>query len=301
MQPDNVSDITKRVSPFPQASTLYFPVIERPDGWQDKHGNWHKDDSVKKLIRVTDRKAHVLATVGKGYRVVLNRDLHEHIEQRMLTNFEPRMLRDVEVRDDMAYSGRDCFRHYTFPSIRCDVEGGGSVAFKIIVGNGYGSKSVQLICGAIDFFCTNGMIVGVHEKAVRKHTSGMSLTGLDEWLTGSITQFTRHTDRLQAWSRTAIPSAREDDLFKHLVDRNLVSERHASLLNAAMHYERSRRVGMSGTPTLWHLYSALTVWATHEGVRETGNDHAAVTRIERGRHAERVIGAASAYIDRVAA
>jgi len=299
---NTVINITNRVSPFPQDSTLYFPVIERPDGWLDKHGAWHKDDNVKKLVRVTDKKPTVLATVGKNYRVVLNRDLHEHIEHHMLAKFEPSMLRDVQVRDDMAYNGRDCFRHYTFPSIRCEIADGGDIAFKIIVGNGYGSKAVQLISGAIDFFCSNGMITGVHEKAVRKHTSGLSLTGLDDWLVGSINLFTKHTDRLRELTRIGIAYKQEEPLFKHLVSKSLMSERHAKVLLDATLIERNRRSGSTVTnPTLWHLYSALTAWASHDDVRDTGNDHAAVTRIERGRHVERVISAATAFITKRAA
>lgn len=301
MSHDNVTDIRKSVSPFPNDSTLYFPVVEREDGWCDKHGQWHRDPSLKKLLRMdSNNRPHILSTVGTGYKVVQNRELFPHIEQKMQSAFEPRLLRDVETRDEWSYDGRDCWRHYTFPNLRCDIDGGGDVAFRLIVGNSYGGKSVQLIAGAIDFFCTNGMIIGTHEKQARKHTSGLTIGGIATWINDSVTAFTKHTQRCNEWSDMTVPLTREDDLFMHLVEKNLVSQQRASKLNEEMHYERNRRVGRDNRPTVWHLYSASTAWASHGDIRDTGNDHAANTRIDRARHALRIGTTAADFVRKAA-
>lgn len=287
-------NVTRLHSSFPQDSELYFPVVERRDGWQDRKGAWHYDDSVKKLVRMVGDEPIVLATVNSTYRTTTNRDLFTYVEEHMQSKFPHSMLADVSVRDDMAYNGRDCFRHYTFPSIRCDIRGGGDVAFKIIVGNGYGSKAIMLMVGAIDFFCTNGCVIGVYEKVVRKHTSGMTLSGLDQWLDSSVVAFTKHTERMLVWADTQIMPY-VADMFAHLTDKHLLSPRQAEQMRYDTILERDRRT--QGDPvSLWHMYSALTNWATHDNVRDTGNDHAAVTRIERGKHVERVINAAHLFV-----
>lgn len=299
---DNVTDIRTRVSSFPQDSTLYFPVVERKLAWEDRRGNHHRVDNHKALIRVNDAgNPQQLAIVGDKYRIVKNNELFPYIESSMQQAFEPHLLRDVSVRDSMSYGGRDCYREYVFNNMRCDIDGGGNVAFRLIIGNSYGAKAIQLISGAIDFFCTNGMIIGAHERAARKHTSGVTVRGLDRWVHDSVTAFTGHVDRMQQWSHTDIPHAHENGLFTHLVGKGLASERHASQLNTSMHYERNRHAGRDNRPTLWHLYSAMTQWSSHSEVRNTGNDHEANTRIGRARHVQQMIDASAHFIKKVAA
>lgn len=300
---DNVTDISHRVSPFPQASKLYFDVAQKPLYYVDPNcaiGSHATLASHKLIVRKDDKALKPLAVVGHGYKVIPNSELFPYVEQRMIERLGPSVLRDVQVTEDMSYGGRDCYRNYVFPSVRCDVPGGGDVAFRLIIGNSYGAKAVQLIAGAIDFFCTNGMILGVHESVARKHTSGLTLTGLDKWIGDSVTYFTKHTETMRRWTDILIPRAREDDLFKHLVAKNLVSERHATQLNEALHYERNRRSGRDVRPALWHLYAALTAWSSHGDIRDTGNDHAANTRIERGRHANRIMSVADDFLRKAA-
>lgn len=292
------NEITRVINnPFPQDSELYFPVAERRNAWLDKYDNAHVIDKEKSLVRLMDGEPHWLANVGENYKVVRNNELFLYVEERMLDMFEPEQLQDVVVNEHMAYSGRDCYREYIFKNVTCDIGHGGQVAFRLIVGNSYGSKAVSLLYGAIDFWCANGMIIGSHEKQVRKHTSGITLAGIDTWITEGVSHFLAHGSRMWGWNRSWIPMDDAKQMFEWLADNNTLSKQMGNLIYNNAQAERDKRVDTPihvGDPietmvNLWHIYSALTDWATHSDVRDTGNDHEANTRIERSKLVTRVM------------
>ena len=134
------------------------------------------------------------------------------------------------------------------------------------------------------------------EKQVRKHTSGLTLSGLDGWINDSLEQFVKHGKRIQRYVERDIDLTKEDALFEYLTSKGLLSAARARQAQYDMHQERNKRAGRDTRPTMWHLYSALTDWASHSDVRDTGNDHEANTRIQRTQHAERVIRAAEQFV-----
>jgi hypothetical protein len=296
MLDDNVTHVTQ-FNPFPQESKLYFPVVERSNAWLDKMGKPHVIGKHKSLIRQDeDGKPQFLANVGKDYKTISNSELFPYIEEQLNQTLPRHVLKDVKVTDSMSYNGRDCWREYVFPNLRTDIDGGGDVAFRLIMGNSYGGTSLKTIAGAIDFFCTNGMIIGTYEKGVHKHTSGLSVKGIDKWVGDSVMYFTKHTEMLQRFSHIRVPTMYENTLFEHLHKTSVLSERRANELQGNMHNERNARSGRDTRPSLWHLYSALTTEATHFEVRNTGNDHEANTRISKQQSVNPVINAAEKYL-----
>ena len=281
-------------SPFPQDSKLYFRVVERRNAWLDKHGKPYEIDKQKSLVRATDDGPVWLANVGENYNLLENRVLFPHCEQKLMEIMNPKHLRRVTTRESMAYHGRDCYREYIFHDLH--VASKPDVAFKLSIGNGYGSKAVTFMHGADDAFCSNGMIWGTAEKTARKHTSGLTLNSLDQFIMDSMAQFHKGAQRIEQYDNTPIDMTKEDALFEHLIDKGLLSEQRARDAARNMHLERNRRTGRDTRPTLWHLYSSLTDWASHADVRDTGNDHEANTRIQRTQHAERVIRAANDFV-----
>lgn len=292
---DDTRDTCHQPNPFPTDSELYFRVATRPIGWLNEQTQQYTGIGEQvAIVRAYAGGGRWLANVGKNYKLIENRDLFPHVEQHMCKVIDPAYMRKVTTYEHQAFGGRDCYREYIFHDLVCPAHD--SVAFRLIVGNSYGAKAVTLLSGAIDFFCTNGMVFGTSEKHARKHTSGLQLTGLDKWITDSVTSFAAHGKRLAEYDDTVIDLTREDGLFEHLVKKGLLSERRARETQAAMHTERNRRQGRDHRPSLWHLYSALTDWASHSEVRDTGNDHAANTRIERTKHADRVIRSAASFV-----
>lgn len=291
---DNVTHVS--ANPFPESSKLYFPVVERQNAWIDKHGNAHAIDKQKSLVRHTDNGPMWLANVGENYKVVHNSELFPYMEDVMRQCIDPKYLTDVTVNDQMAHYGRDCYREYIFNNLKCDLDRG-DVAFRMILGNSYGSKAVTLLYGAIDFWCSNGMIIGQSEKQTRKHTSGVSITGFEQWVYDAFSQFVSYGQKLRHYDDTMIDLTNEDGLFVYLQQKNLLSGQMARRMQADMHTERNKRSGRDVRPSLWDLYCALTSWASHDAVRDTGNDHEVNTRIQRTRHAERVITAANDWME----
>ena len=279
-EPDdgNVTTFNTAALIFPQESTLYFPIVIRSMYWRHRDGQMVAVDDHKIILRRDEHtsKPVQLSIVGKSYRIVHNRELFPAIEQRLVELVEPQYLRDVKVHDEMSYNGRNCYRHYCFPNMQVQF-GTSDIAFRIIVGNSYGEKGVELIGGAIDAWCSNGMLIGRAERKVRKHTSGIEVVHLTRWIEDIIRKFWLNAKEWEEWSRVSVADV--DALFAILVKRGLMSERLATWM--AGEY-RTNNVGAHGE-TLWAFYSTLTAWATHMPfTRDTGQDHKATTRIDRG-------------------
>lgn len=281
----------------PLGDDINFPVIERSIGWHSgKTDNWYPTVGHKMLLRTRGVQVpQKLAIVGDNYQVVNNNDLFPYIEDYMTRVMTPQQLDGVQTKEKSAYFGRDCYREYVFPNMKCDIRGG-NVAFRLIVGNSYGAKAVTLMCGAIDFWCSNGMIFGSHEKTARKHTSGITLAGLEKWIKQAQAQFVSQGERLEKLEGMSINDSVMDQIKNLLTDTSLLSARHAEQIMQSTLDETRKRAGSSAFPNAWHMYSALTDWASHGSVRDTGNDHEASTRIERSRHVERVMHAVEGFL-----
>jgi hypothetical protein len=268
-------------SPFGQESKLYFPVVERPLAFVDRFDHGHKIETHKALVRPTEtQQPHCLAIVGKDYKLVQNKELFQSIEGEFTKAFNhpgAKELQDVKVLDRISYNGQTCFRDYRFPNMQCDIGSAHSeIAFRLIVVNGFGGSSVKIYSGAIDFFCTNGIIHGQFEHSYLRHTKGLTVEGICERVKRSIDVFYKMQDIYSQWVGKPISSA---DAKKFL------EENTTSLQLAAKLLRQFEIECMTHGRTVWALYSALTYYASHnEGefvVRNTGQDHAAATMLKR--------------------
>jgi hypothetical protein len=274
---------------------IYFPIVERDNAWIDRHGAVHRIAGHKSLIAYIGGKSHWLANVGKDYKVITNRELFTYVTDNVTRVMAPDQLQGMQITHKIAYGGRDCYQEMVFPNMRCDLRGG-DVAFKLIIGNSYGAKAVTLICGAVDFWCSNGMIFGSHEKTARKHTSGITLVGLEKWIKQAQAQFVSQGTRLEKLESMNVHASVLDRIKDMITDQSLLSARHAEQIMESTRVEADKRTGSRKDTNLWHMYSALTNWASHGSVRDTGNDHEASTRIERSRHVERVMHAVEGFL-----
>ena len=296
-----------RVLKLPLAeSTLYFPVAERDLGWHNiVKDAWEGIEREKALVRKnTEGGGTWLANVGRDYKLVTNRDLYVYIEETIVRLIPEAQRANLLVREHQSHGGRDCYKEYIFQDITCDIGDGGDVHFRIIVGNSYGARAVSLLYGAIDYWCANGMVIGQSDKQVRKHTSGLTLNCLDEWIEQGIEKFTTFGKQLWKWNHTDIgDDERVLQLFEYLDAVHVLSKKLGSTIFNDMMQEMVSRIDGTGvvrsrcTPNLWHLYSALTQWATHGEVRDTGNDHEANTRIQRGLQVTRIMEKADAWLE----
>jgi hypothetical protein len=265
---------------FSPLSDLYFDVWERPTFFQGKDiGNYYADTEHKHIVRMWKGNPTAIGLVGKNYKLLRNQELCEGIEQTFMDTMTKEELDGVSRRDRVSYLGGTSIRDYIFPNISKDIGSDRSnVAFRVIVVNGYdGSSSFKFYHGAIDFFCTNGMVTGSYDMIVKRHTSGLQVPKLTDRLRKSIDIFYKQADDWKKWVGKNITDEDAEECFKALPN---VSERRVLQLMRQFHIECQ-----SHGRTVWALYSAATYYATSNAgefaVRETNNDHTATTLLNR--------------------
>ena len=241
-----------------RASKIMFPVAERAVGWQTKAGGYQKITSHKSIIRMTPtgESVHVLAVVGATYKLIHNKELFGHVEDTMCKEMHVDQLRGVQIKDKVAGYGRMCFREYVFPNIKCSIGGGArsDIAFRLLVQNGYGGSALRFHGGAIEAWCSNGMIWGAHDSTYNKHTSGLVIQGIGSALVRSLDSFVSQQDRWRKWATKPVQHKDAMELFHKLA----LSEKLTEKLTDQYLHERDQR-----GDNLWAVYSTLTYYASH--------------------------------------
>jgi hypothetical protein len=239
------------------ASPILFPVAERKVGWERRDGGWERVNSHKAIIRIAqDGRPHVLSVVGANYRLIHNRELYSFVEDTMRKEMQPSELDGVQVKDKVAGWGRTCFREYVFPNIKCILGGStkSEIAFRLLVQNGYGGSALRMHAGAIEFYCTNGMISGEYESTYRKHTSGLYVSGIAPTVHKALATFSYSQSIWKRWATTPVHHQAAMDLFRELASSEKLRE------NLQDQYLRERD---ARGDTLWSVYSAMTYYASH--------------------------------------
>jgi len=269
---------TKPVSTFSSESDLYFDVWERPAYFKgnDKH---YEDPKHKHIVRMHNNEPVSIGLVGKSYKLLKNKPLFEGIEDTFIDEMTTEELSNVKRVDRTSYMGGKCFRDYIFPNINIDIGSKYSnVAFRAIVINGYdGTSSFKFYHGAIDFFCTNGMVTGSYDMMIKRHTAGLTIPNLTNKLRGSINIFFKQAEQWSKWVGKEISDESAEECFKTMPN---ISERRLQQLMRQFLIECNTH-----GRTVWALYSAATYYATsNEGdftVRETNKNHQAATLMNR--------------------
>ena len=238
-------------------SRIMFAVGERRLGWQGLDGaTYYPAPSHKALIRMHENKPRVLAVVGSSYKLIHNKELFSAAEGTMCKEMRDSDLRGVQVREQVAGWGKMCFREYIFPNIKCRLKSHtkSEIAFRLIVQNGYGGSALRIHAGAIDFYCTNGMIRGEYQSEYRKHTGGLVVSGLGATVGRALKTFADSQDTWQRWADTPVRHQDAMELFKDLAS----SESLATKLGDQYLRETDQR-----GHNLWSVYSAMTYYASH--------------------------------------
>jgi hypothetical protein len=282
---DNVVELPRSDDPFAKYNTpqckLYFPVGERRVAWETRQGTFEPTRSHKAIIRLSPdgTSAMPLNVVGASYKLVHNRELFTAVETAMHDEMLPEHLADVQVMDKVSGFGKVCLRQYIFPSIRCRIPNTRSdIAFRIIVQNGYGGSALRMHAGAIDFYCTNGMIRGEYTSTYRKHTSGLVVGHLNSTVKSALQEFANGTEQWTEWANKPVRFEQAMKLFEHIA----LSAKMKDSLNDQF----TREVDVRGA-NLWAVYSTLTYYASHSdgafGLRRTVEEQDTVATTMLGR------------------
>lgn len=132
-----------------------------------------------------------------------------------------------------------------------------------------GSCSNMVFFGAIDFFCTNGMVTGDYDKIKKKNTANFSLDLFIKELETSVNDFYATADKFQGWAETSLMTVDVKALLESIIKSDRKAEKMYGLYN--------QEVSVRGR-NVWALYSAFTNYATYAderngfNLRNTGND-----------------------------
>ena len=259
---------TDLISDIP--TNLHFNVLFQPTLVHDK----------KYVINSETRE--YLGVVGDSFNCASHTDFFTGVQKTMLENLEPSDIADAKVSWRSARRNAWAMMDITLPNVtsRIDTDKHSTiVSQRVIALHGIdGSCSNMVFFGAIDFFCTNGMIRGEHDKVRRKNTSNFSMDRFISDLRSSRQNFYLQTERLQEWANIDTSSVNVKELLESIMKSDRKAEKMFGLYN--------QEVSVRGR-NVFALYSAFTNYASYAderngfSLRNTGNDTQAISMFQR--------------------
>lgn len=273
-------------------SPLTFKAYERPLWYEGKSGTKFNNTKHKALVRMYNDAPLCLNVVRDTYKVVQNDELFGAIHDGLSTGLSRDEIKSARIRDRISYGGALCFREYIFPDIAIESPERDKIAFRVIVQNGFGTGAIKLLAGAIDFFCTNGLVLGEYTTTYAKHTKGLTISRFEDAVRGSVHMFWKNRD---FYGQLAGKKVLNDDAVSKFFADNF-----GDRLGARLYHQYLREASQRGK-TLWAVYSALTYYSSHASgdfsLRNTGNDHAAASMIQRENNVRKIIGDGSSLME----
>jgi hypothetical protein len=230
----------------PECEDIFFKVAERGLYIPTKAGTFHPSGH-KALIRQHGEGIKILTVVRNSYKLVTHKEVYDALTP-VLTEH------DVTVNTYHDNDGAKAYIDVTFNKLTTSLAGS-SVAFRAIFHNGYGGTSLGCIIGAINHFCTNGMIVGDYESAYRRHTSGLDASVTADWLKAGMGKWDVGVERWHRWVGQAVSG--ED--IKGAITAMSDNEHHRMRMASVLDEVYVPKYGW----TRFALYQTLTDFASH--------------------------------------
>jgi hypothetical protein len=211
----------------------------------------------KAIVR-TDTNEFV-GVVSSKYRPLRNEDLFGTIEAALNEAIPEEMFRDVQVRDRVSGGGSWSQREYVLPAYAEELKNSQfetRVGLRIIAWNSYdGSASAGLMTGLIDFYCTNGMIVGNQiTRELKRHSTRLTPEDFLPRLTKNLSTIHEEIDGIRGMMHTPLNS----DAALEFLEKNLSAKRAAEMFT-----RMQQEVEVRGS-NVFALHSALTYYASHD-------------------------------------
>ena len=223
-----------------------------------------------------------LGIVGKSFQCASHGDFYRGVMDNVTEELNAHEVTDADFSWRTARNGAWAMLDITLPNMRSNIttdKHETSIGNRIISLHAIdGSCSNQVYFGAIDFFCTNGMITGDYDKVRKKNTANFTLEGFIYELTRARSDFYDTAEKMQVWANT---STKYVDV-KSLLDEMITSKRKAEKMFALYSHEVSRR-----GHNKFSLYSAFTNYASYAderngfNLKSTGNDTQAISMWSR--------------------
>ena len=223
-----------------------------------------------------------IGVVGDTFNCASHADFFGGVHDTITEHLGDAECNNMNIKWRIARSNAWAMMDMVLPNVTARIESDKHstiVAQRIIALHGIdGSCSNQTYFGAIDFFCTNGMIRGEHNKVRRKNTSNFSMNKFIRDLRESSQSFYAQSERLQQWAVKPLYVGDVKAMLETLLKSDRASEKMFTLYN--------QEAGVRGE-NVWALYSAFTNYATYAderngfNLRNTGKDTSAVSMFNR--------------------
>ena len=240
---------------------INFPVV-----YEDTH--FHKSKYV-----INGNTGEYLGIVGKNFKCASHGDFFTRAHNAVSEQLGEDVCDNMNLKFSKARNNAWVMMEMVMPNVLRKIETDKhttTIAPRLIALHGIdGSCSNQVYYGAIDFFCTNGMITGDYDKIKRKNTTNFDLGRFIGELEHTIQDFNNTADAYQKWAETKLYTIDVSAMLKSIMSDEK-AEKMFSLYNQET-VTRGRNV--------WALYSAFTSYANPLNVdtngfalRRTGND-----------------------------
>ena len=187
-------------------------------------------------------------------------------------------LEDVEIDTRISRNGAWALEKVTFNNHRATIETSKhktDTALTLYAWHGVdGLTSNNVISGAIDFFCTNGMVSGDYNKIRKKNTRHFDMNRITHEMEGIYDRFIEHTQWCQKLAQKPVSVVR----LKDALETMLPQRASKNMLNSVLNEFEVRGANA------WSVYSAFTQYATHDdrfGFRQTANDNTLERQFKR--------------------
>tara|TARA_R100001086_G_scaffold46945_1_gene20648 strand:- start:700 stop:1557 length:858 start_codon:yes stop_codon:yes gene_type:complete len=225
----------------------------------------------------------VIAHMGKGFSPAGHRAFCSSVYKVVRDNHTPEQLEGMSVAFRSAHGGGWLRMDITLPNVTYDIVTNNGhktkTGYRIIALHGVDGTCGNLIYfGAIDFFCTNGMITGEYDMTKCKNTSNFTIGGLEKRLYDGYTDFSDRMARLNTWGKINLAGLDVPSVLSKIIPSEKKAEKMFSLYKEESH-TRGENV--------FSLYSAFTNYATYGDernnfkIRNTGKDTREVTLFKR--------------------
>ena len=214
-----------------------------------------------------------LGIVGNGFTCASHGDFFTRAHNTISEHLGEEFCDNMNISYKTARNNAWVMMDMTMPNVLRKVttdKHSTTIAPRLIALHGIdGSCSNMVFFGAIDFFCTNGMITGDYDKVKRKNTSNFNLDTFIKELQNSVSDFYETADKFQRWANASLMTVDVKALLESVIKSDRKSEKMCSLYNQEVS-TRGRNV--------WALYSAFTNYASYAderngfNLRNTGND-----------------------------
>ena len=235
----------------------------------------------KKYV-INNDTGEYIGVVGSTFNCANHTEFFQGVHDTVTENLGEQQTNDMNIKWRIAKQNAWAMMDMTLPNVTARIESDKhttTIAQRIIALHGVdGSCSNQTYFGAIDFFCTNGMIRGEHDKIRRKNTANFSMDRFIRDLRESTQSFYAQSERLQGWANKPLYVGDVKAMLEALLKSDRASEKMFGLYN--------QEASVRGE-NVWALYSAFTNYASYAderngfNLRETGKDTQAVSMFQR--------------------